>query len=204
MKLYTNNTTPFGRRILIVAMEMGIDKDLEIIRTIPYTDPHLRQKNPLGRIPVLETNDGEFIYDSNAILSYFQIIKKTTKYLPNNGAKQLDVLRRWAIGDGITTAGMNYRQNVMRHDANKNIPLDDLYMQRQIDAILTACHELEAQIGTFNRKSLDWGGITIACALDFINFRMPQIKCLKNCPKLRSWLKKVSKRPSFAQTAPKD
>ncbi len=204
MKLLTSPTTPFGRRAMIVAKELGLENKLEIIKTMPMTDNSLREKNPLGRIPVLITDDGQNIFDSNAILAYFQVMAKTTKFLPNSGMKQVDVLRRWAIGDGIMLAAMNIRHHAMRHEKNPDFPKTDFYLERQYKAIEAACAQLEAEIATFNRKSLDWGVITIACALEFVNFRMPELKWQKSCPKLKKWLKKIGAKPSFVATQPKD
>jgi len=49
-----------------------------------------REKNPAGKIPVLETDDGDFISESNAILYY---LSRDSKLWPNDKLAQAKVLQ---------------------------------------------------------------------------------------------------------------
>lgn len=49
-----------------------------------------KTRNSLGKIPVLETRDGEFLSESNAILNF---IAEGTDYLPSNGLARAKILQ---------------------------------------------------------------------------------------------------------------
>jgi glutathione S-transferase len=52
--------------------------------------PEFRAKNPMGGVPVLETDAGEFLPESNAILSF---LAEGTRYLPSAGMRRAQVTR---------------------------------------------------------------------------------------------------------------
>jgi glutathione S-transferase len=48
------------------------------------------EKNPMGGVPVLETNSGEYLPESNAILTF---LAEGTRYLPRDGMARAQVIR---------------------------------------------------------------------------------------------------------------
>ena len=73
MKLYNTPTSPFGRKVLITAIEKGLDKKIDVL---PARTPEaeLYKKNPLDKLPVLVTDDGEVIIESSLICEYLDEI----------------------------------------------------------------------------------------------------------------------------------
>lgn len=74
MKLHEAATAPNCRRVRIFLAEKGIDVPVVPVdlgsaenRQAPF-----REKNPMGRVPVLELDDGSFIAESVAICRYFE------------------------------------------------------------------------------------------------------------------------------------
>ena len=71
MQLYTWPTSPFGAKVWAVAIVTGQNA---CITKVPYhpwqADSELSQLNPLNKIPVLITSDGEALYDSPVICEY--------------------------------------------------------------------------------------------------------------------------------------
>src|SRR5262245_16640884 len=62
--------SPFGRKVQIALSLLGLDDvAIEATDTMDAGSP-LRQQNPLGKIPVLITEDGTPYYDSRVILEY--------------------------------------------------------------------------------------------------------------------------------------
>ncbi|EQD47635.1 glutathione S-transferase family protein, partial [mine drainage metagenome] len=62
MQLYTNSNSPFARKVRISALELGLADHIERLEvTSSPVDPHsgLRERNPLGKIPALITDEGE-------------------------------------------------------------------------------------------------------------------------------------------------
>jgi len=63
-------------------------------------DPEFLAANPLGKIPVLLTDDGRSVFDSRAIVQYLNREAKGALF-PRNVAKRLEAERMEALADGI-------------------------------------------------------------------------------------------------------
>src|SRR5580700_4828257 len=73
MKLYWSPNSPYARKVLVVAKEMQIDDRVELIETsvVPTKENEvLSALNPLTRIPTLQLNTGEILFDSGLICEY--------------------------------------------------------------------------------------------------------------------------------------
>ena len=77
MKLFDSQSAPNPRRVRIVAAEKGITVDtVQVdINNKANLDPDFLAMNPLGKVPVLELDDGQFISESLAICRYFEVIQ---------------------------------------------------------------------------------------------------------------------------------
>lgn len=77
MKLYHQDGAPNPRRVKIFAAEKGIDLELVPITMLKgeHKTPEFLQKNPSGKIPVLELDDGRCIPESVAICRYLEAIE---------------------------------------------------------------------------------------------------------------------------------
>ena len=73
MKLY-EAPSPNARRVHIFMAEKGFDCEREVIdlRAGDNLSDDYRKKNPAGRVPVLELDDGTFISESVAICRYIE------------------------------------------------------------------------------------------------------------------------------------
>ncbi|MDA8628243.1 glutathione S-transferase family protein [Pseudomonadales bacterium] len=74
MHLYTMSASPNGKRVAIFMKEKGIDiPTTEIdLRAGENLTEEYRRKNPFGRVPVLELDDGTFLSESQAICLYLE------------------------------------------------------------------------------------------------------------------------------------
>jgi len=77
MKLYDVTQAPNPRRVRIFAAEKGIELNLVPVNMMEgeHKRPEFLQKHPSGKIPVLETDDGEFIGESVAICRYLEALQ---------------------------------------------------------------------------------------------------------------------------------
>ena len=67
MKLHWSPRSPFVRKVMIVAHELGLTDRIDCVRTVVATTrPHvpLMEENPLSKIPTLVLDDGTVLYDS--------------------------------------------------------------------------------------------------------------------------------------------
>ena len=77
-------------RLLLTQLNIPFEKiEINILKGESRT-PEFMSKNYNCRIPVLETEEGQFLAESNAILFY---LSKGTKFLPDNSWQQAKVLQ---------------------------------------------------------------------------------------------------------------
>ena len=74
MKLYSLKNAPNPRRVRIFLAEKRASVPIEEfdMDTRGHKEPAFLARNPLGQLPVLETDDGEYISESVAICRYFE------------------------------------------------------------------------------------------------------------------------------------
>lgn len=74
MKLYSLKNAPNPRRVRIFLAEKRTSVPIEEfdMDTRGHKEPAFLARNPLGQLPVLETDDGEYISESVAICRYFE------------------------------------------------------------------------------------------------------------------------------------
>jgi glutathione S-transferase len=80
MKLYVSPYAPFPRRVMLYIALKGLDTiQLETRITIrgETRTPEFFAKNPTGKIPLLETDGGEFLDESQAIMQYLEELYPT-------------------------------------------------------------------------------------------------------------------------------
>ena len=85
MKLVGSYTSPFVRKLSILLLEKGIT--FEFINELPYNaDNGVAQFNPLGKVPVLVTEEGECWFDSPIIAEYIDPKSPNTSlWMKQNG-----------------------------------------------------------------------------------------------------------------------
>src|SRR4051812_1898464 len=103
MKLHWSPRSPYVRKVMIVAHELGLAERIETVRTVVGgTTPHLElmRENPLGKIPTLVLEDGMILYDSSVVCEYLDTLHDGPKLFPT-GPERFTALRRLALGDGM-------------------------------------------------------------------------------------------------------
>ncbi len=106
LKLYHTPTSPYVRKVVVAAHEIGLADRIEttFLRPTPVkADPTLSKDNPLSKIPALVLEDGSSIYDSGVICEYLQSIAAADapKLVPAAGPERFRVLRTQALCNGI-------------------------------------------------------------------------------------------------------
>jgi glutathione S-transferase len=82
MKLHWSPRSPFVRKVMIMAYEVGIADRIDRVRSVAAaTKPHaaLMRDNPLSKIPTLVLDDGSPLYDSRVICEYFDTLHRGPK-----------------------------------------------------------------------------------------------------------------------------
>jgi glutathione S-transferase len=76
MKLFSYGTAPNPRKVKIFLAEKGLQYDLVEVdmKKGEHKTPEFLAKNPSGKVPVLELDDGRFLAESIAICRYLESI----------------------------------------------------------------------------------------------------------------------------------
>jgi glutathione S-transferase len=93
MRLHDNVSSGNGYKVRLLLAQLGVPFErieYDIDRAETRTPGFLREINPNGRVPVLETGNGEFLPESNAILFY---LADGTPYLPDERFERARVLQ---------------------------------------------------------------------------------------------------------------
>ena len=193
MKLFSNAASPFARKCRVIAQELGIK--LEEVRTLPMQDPEFRRVNPLGKIPALLLDDGSVLIDSPVICEYLNH-HGGGKFFPVDTIWKA-ATGRWkalglaALGDGIADAAVAWiilgREN----------PVPEAGRKRQMDTVLAGLDALE-RVKFADPPTI--GEITVACAIGYVEFRMPDLDWKSSRPNLSAWYATICERPSMKAT----
>lgn len=92
MRLYNYGPSQNCFKVRLLAAHLGLT--LEIVPVSIFAGeaatPEFLAKNPMGSVPMLETDAGECLAESNAILTF---LAEGTRYLPRDGIERAQVVR---------------------------------------------------------------------------------------------------------------
>ncbi|HUP97481.1 MAG TPA: glutathione S-transferase C-terminal domain-containing protein [Usitatibacter sp.] len=199
MKLVGSRTSPYVRKARVILAERNLAFEFfeESAWNAETTVP---QYNPLNKVPALVMDDGEAIYDSPVICEYLDAISGGG-LVPAGASERARVRRDEALGDGIADAGITAFLERKRESARQ----DPTWIARQIDKVNAGIAALAKGLGS--RQYLggthpSLGDIACACALFWVEFRMPELRWREAHPNLKGWAERMESRPAFQSTRP--
>ncbi|MSO84864.1 MAG: glutathione S-transferase [Rhodospirillales bacterium] len=200
MKLRYSPTSPYVRKVTVVAHETGLIDRIEIVPTNVWAaDTDIGRDNPLGKVPALATDGGEVLFDSPVICEYLDSLHTGAKLFPPAGGARWTALRRQALADGILDAGILRRLESTRHEPERSAA----WIERQRAAVERGLNALEDEASALG-AGVTIGHIAISCALGWLEFRFAADNWRARRPALAAWYATFASRPSMQKTAPKD
>lgn len=198
MKLYYSPTSPFVRKVNIFAIEVGLDKKIEWVKTNPWlAEDILTTENPLSKIPTLITDDNQVIYDSRVICEYLDTLHHGIKLHPSKEQDRWPVLRLQALADGIMESGILRFLETKRPKELRSSDWDS----NQKGSVIRGLDNLENTVSEWG-NNLDIGVISVACVLGWLDFRFANEDWRTGRDQLNSWFAEFSKRESIKNTMP--
>lgn len=199
MKLHWSPRSPFVRKVLVAAHELGLTGRIHCVRTaVRMTQPNmdLLLENPLSKIPTLVLADGTVLIDSVVICEYLDVLAGGGILFPPSGPERWTTLARHALGNGLLDILILWR-NERDKSEQARLPalLDSFALKTR-----TALDRLEGDALNLSATRFGIGHIAIGCCLSYLDFRFPDLNWRVGHPALAAWHESFSARPSAQAT----
>jgi glutathione S-transferase len=197
MKLHWSPRSPFVRKVMVAAHELGLADRIETVRTVVAMVKPAREllpENPLGKIPTLVLADGTILYDSLVIIEYLDSLAGGGRMIPTAGPARFIELRRHALANGFLDMLI-----LWRNERDRAQPLPALLdaFALKTEALLPA---LEAEASALAAGPVGLAQITTAIAGAYMDFRFADLDWRARCPALSAWQTRFAERPSMLAT----
>jgi glutathione S-transferase len=202
MKLYWSPRSPFVRKVMVCAHELGIAGDIEKIYTLvsaSTVNNHAMQANPIGRIPALVTDEGKILYDSVVICEYLDALHGNHRLFPRQGDDRWNVLRRHALANGTLEILVLWRGELSRPTAQRSPETLDAYRAKVTSGLAAAARD-----DALESADIDIAHVTLGVVLGYLDFRYAEFDWRTQQPALAKWYESFGARPSMRETAPQD
>lgn len=114
LKLYDNNQSRNGYKVLLLLTQLGTPfehVEIDLFKGESHTPEYLA-KNPAGKIPALELDDGTVLAESGAILWY---LADGTPFLPDGKTARAQVLRWMFFEQNAHETSVAEARFIVRH-----------------------------------------------------------------------------------------
>lgn len=199
MKIYDTHTAPTPRRVRIFLAEKNIPMEyvqLDLQKGENRT-PEMRARNPIGKVPVLELDDGTCIGESVAICRYFEELHPETPLMGTTPLEkaQIEMWQRQVEQSLFMAVGMCF-QHTTGYFKDRMTPVKEYGVesgkiaQKYLGLLERRLGESEFIAG----KNFSIADITALCAIDF--GRVVDVRIQDDQENLKRWYQAVSSRPS--------
>ena len=201
MQLFYSTASPYVRKVMVCALELGLDGRIE--KTPASVSPlapveAVVQRNPLGKLPTLVTDDGLALFDSRVICEYLDNLGGGGRLFPRESSRWQALVEQ-AAADGMLDAGILIRyETAMRpEEAHRSAK----WVEGQMGKAHASLDQMDKWAAGFGAR-VDIGTISVGCALGWFDFRFGDVAWRAKHPALAAWFETFAKRPSMASTAP--
>jgi len=199
MLLHWSPRSPFVRKVMIAAHELGLVDRLELRRTVVRMgapNPDLLPDNPLSKIPTLVLGNGAVLIDSGLICEYFDSLAGGGKILPASGDARWAELSRHALATGLLDVLILWRNERDKPPASRTAAWLQSFEQKTDAALARFAHDVQPVGDGF----MSLGQIALGCCLSYLDFRFADLNWRARQPKLAAWHDAFRARPSAQAT----
>ncbi len=206
MKLYGGYGSPFTRRVGTTLRLYKLDYEHIPLRgSVPEELARLQKFNPLGRVPALETNDGQAVADSAAILDFLdQAVGPEKSLTPPSGDARTEVMNIIGIAAGAVEKSIScyYEEGI-----NAKRPPEMVYrpwVDRMYEQTKDGVEALDKMMKGpwMTGATLTQADVSVVCFWDFIAKNRPESASALDCSNLAGLSERANAMPEFAATIP--
>lgn len=200
MKIYFSPASPFVRKCLVAADELGVAEKIERLPSAAHPvhrDSQIVASNPLGQVPTFFLDDGTVLYDSRVICEYLDS-RFGPRLIPEPGAERWARLTEQSLADGMLGGALLARyETAVRPEALRWSE----WAEGQLAKVRSGLHWLEQEAPGFGER-VDIGTLSFGCALGYLDFRFPAFDWRAGSPEVARWFERFNARPSMQATLP--
>jgi glutathione S-transferase len=198
MRLIGSPTSPFVRKVRVLASEMGIEGRIAF-EAVDLADPaiDLPAYNPMRKVPTLVLADGTALFDSAVICDFLLHRFGEAPRLPADEGRRWRSRTTEAVADGLLEAGLLARYEGQRAAGERS----PAWADKQMGAVARCIDWLDCN-GAWREAPVDIGQIAAGCALGWLDFRFPGHGWKSRHPGLAAWQAEFARQPSMAATDP--
>ena len=190
--LFNGPNSPFGRKTKITSLvqEISLEEKIIKIQEAEFLDKH----NPLRKIPTLLVGDSVIIDSDNICFYLDSISNKKTLFPKDSYFKILSIV---SVANGLMESVLQRQMEIIRpnNEQSKN------FINKQEIRIKRTIKWLEDNWKNYNEDYLTMDQITIACSLEYTNFRFNN-QWEKKSPHLINWLNNFRTKDFMKSTIP--
>ena len=204
MQLIGSLTSPYVRKVRVVMAEKKLEYRL-ILENVWADDTRVQDYNPLGKVPCLVLDGGDALFDSRVIVEYLDTLSPVGKLLPTGGRERAEAKTWEALADGLLDAALAARME-KTWDKRTEHERSQAFIDRQMGKISAALAAMERGLGDKPHclgVHLSLADIAVVCAIDYLDFRFPEVNWQDAHPALVRLQAKLMQRPGFAETLPR-
>ncbi|QIM62123.1 glutathione S-transferase [Pasteurellaceae bacterium Orientalotternb1] len=197
MKLWHSTTSPYVRKVMAVIKHHQLEKQIELQTIQSSFDPNSphNQGNPLGRVPALQRDNGEWLYNSHVICEYLDHIgslNQPERHLLPRNSRRWNVLQLHALTDGIMENTLPIISERLLRPENEWWTARH---QQLTERNLRSFKELERYLAQFGDE-LNLGTISAVCLIDWYQLRGEKLGVNLNeiAPHLVEWASKMNEK----------
>jgi len=203
MKLIGSVSSPYVRKVRIVMAEKKLDYEF-VLEDVWAADTTIAQSNPLGKVPCLVMEGGEALFDSRVIVEYLDTLSPVGKLIPVVGRERAEVKTWEALADGVMDAAILARMEA-HWPGRAQGERSKAWIDRQLGKVNASVKAMSQGLGDKPYCAgiyLSLADIAVGCALDYLNFRFPEIDWRGSYPNLGKLQDKLMQRQSFVDSKP--
>jgi glutathione S-transferase len=198
MQLFYSVTSPYARKVRVMAMEKGLAEGIELVHCNPHVpDKRLLDVNPMSRIPTLVREGGIPLFDSPVICEWLDGLGVGPALIPRAGEGRWVVLRGQALADGMMDDAVIVVLERKRPESQQSPE----QIEARVAALQRCADLMESAVMAFP-GDLSLAHIAAGCALGYLDFRLPELDWRGDRTRLAEWFEAFSGRPSMAATRP--
>jgi glutathione S-transferase len=202
LKLVTVPSSPFGRKVAVVASELGLLERLEVLHDNPWKpETQVPRFNPVGKVPVLLADDGLVVYGSSVICEYLESLVGGHRLFPETGPARWHALRRQELADQAMEAFVAVRLERNRA-AGEQSPN---WIKRKLGVLARCLDAIDAE-DLRSDEAPTIGDVATAVLVGHLDFRRAAADddWRPGRARLAAWYDMFAQRPSMMTTHPHD